>query len=165
MQEGGNGMKKENILPYLSEVIDITQFKKGQANIIVAPCHSGKTTAAKEKISKLATGSSKVLYLIDTAAGKSALAREEGFQKISNEWLKLIPLELDSWWGEPLYESGFRVMTYHQFGYILMQEPNLMDYIDVVICDEMHNFIRFWNMEKSEKIKIPQSRVKERYLN
>ena len=32
-------------LPFLNEVLDTTAFKRGQANIIVAPCHSGKTTA------------------------------------------------------------------------------------------------------------------------
>ena len=33
--------------PYLSEVLDYAALQKGRANIIVAPCHSGKTTAAK----------------------------------------------------------------------------------------------------------------------
>ena len=32
--------------PYLSEVLDLSALRKGRANIIVAPCHSGKTTAA-----------------------------------------------------------------------------------------------------------------------
>ena len=32
-------------LPFLSEVLDTTAFKRGQANIIAAPCHSGKNAA------------------------------------------------------------------------------------------------------------------------
>ena len=36
-------------LPFLSEVIKPELFKKGQANIVIAPCHSGKTTAAVTK--------------------------------------------------------------------------------------------------------------------
>lgn len=142
-------MKEENKLPHLSKVIDISQFKKGQANIIVAPCHSGKTTAAKDNISKLASSSARVVYLIDTAAGKSALASEKEFTLPSHLWINNINISDDYIWGIPFYGYGFRVMTYHQFGYILQEEPNLLDYIDVLICDEMHNLVRWWNIERA----------------
>ena len=49
---------------YLSHVIETEKFKKGQANIIIAPCHSGKTTAAVTKIAPLASCYEKVLILI-----------------------------------------------------------------------------------------------------
>jgi hypothetical protein len=62
---------------YLSDVLDETVFKKGQANIIVAPCHSGKTTAAIAKLSRLASFPEKMLFLIDTTAGKEALLRRD----------------------------------------------------------------------------------------
>lgn len=48
-----NYIKSESIFEserlYLSDVINVGDFKKGQANVIVAPCHTGKTTAIFEK--------------------------------------------------------------------------------------------------------------------
>lgn len=60
--------------PFLSEVLEVDQFKRGQANIIVAPCHSGKTTANGKIISTHATAPEFVLCLIDTKAGKQAIS-------------------------------------------------------------------------------------------
>ena len=59
---------------YLSHVIDILEFKRGQANIIIAPCHSGKTTAAIQKIAALAECRERVIFLIDTNIGKNAFS-------------------------------------------------------------------------------------------
>jgi hypothetical protein len=51
MKTGGYSMEKTDAdlvstKPYLSEVLDLSTLRKVRANIIVAPCHSGKTTAA-----------------------------------------------------------------------------------------------------------------------
>lgn len=54
--------------PYLSELIDVSQFKRGQANIIISSCHSGKTTAAIKIMDSCATRRERTLFLIDTTA-------------------------------------------------------------------------------------------------
>ena len=105
---------------YLSDVLDESAFKKGQANIIVAPCHSGKTTAAIKKISARASCPEKMLFLIDTTAGKESLLRREETEKYSKKWQKEIRwLEEGEHWGELESGNGIRVMTYHQLGYQL----------------------------------------------
>lgn len=139
-------MEKTKERMYLSSVIETEKFKKGQANIIVAPCHSGKTTAAIGKIAKLASCREKVLFLIDTTAGKDALLKRPETAKFSYQWLKDIEHE---WWGEPPAGEGIRIMTYHQLGYQLLSHPDFMKDIEVVICDEMHNLIKFMGIEYS----------------
>ena len=140
---------------YLSHVIETEKFKKGQANIVVAPCHSGKTTAAVSKIAPLASGSEKVLFLIDTTAGRDALAgdKENQIKKYSDRWLKDISVE---WWGESPSGKGIRVMTYHQFGYQVKDNPQFLKDIEVLVCDEMHNLVKYMGIEygknKSEKL-------------
>ena len=65
--------KNEEDLPFLSDVIEIERFKKKQANLIIAPCHSGKTTAALKIMERCASCKERVLLLIDTTAGRDAL--------------------------------------------------------------------------------------------
>lgn len=139
---------------YLSDVIDETQFKKGQANIIVAPCHSGKTTAAIAKISNLASCPEKVLFLIDTTAGKEALLKRNETQRYSQRWRKEIQWYKDGkWWGSLESGNGIRVMSYHQLGYQIEDHPDFLDAIDLVICDEMHNLLRFKDIERANNQK------------
>lgn len=137
-------------LPFLSEVIETECFKRGQANIVIAPCHSGKTTAAVTKIASLASANEKVLFLIDTTAGKQALLNREETARYSQEWLEEIKNE---WWGELFSGNGIRVMTYHQLGYQLQDHPDFLQNIDVIVCDEMHNLIKFLNIERAQNKK------------
>ena len=127
-------------LPFLSHVIEPERFKKGQANIVIAPCHSGKTTAAVTRIAPLASANERVLFLIDTTAGKQALLKREETARYTQKWLEEIKHE---WWGSLLSGNGIRVMSYHQLGYQLQEHPDFMDNIDVVVCDEMHNLIKY----------------------
>ena len=73
--------------PYLGRVLDLSALLKGRANIIVAPCHSGKTTAARAIMERHARHPSNVLYLIDTRAGKTSLLLREKAQKCTESWL------------------------------------------------------------------------------
>ena len=53
----------------LSDVLDINELVIDKLNIIQAPTRSGKTYAALHKMSEL-RGTKRMLYLIDTSAGK-----------------------------------------------------------------------------------------------
>ena len=132
--------------PYLSEVLDVSAFCRGRANIIVAPCHSGKTTATAKIVEAHAQGPERVLYLIDTAAGKKAMINRKQARPITREWVR----EIDpAWWtGDP--EPGkIRVMSYHQFGYELEKSRSFPLGLDLIICDEMHNLIKYMDIEKA----------------
>ena len=131
---------------YLSHVLETEKFKRGQANIIVAPCHSGKTTAAITKVATMATSKKYVLILIDTTAGKDALAVEEQIYKYHEIWIKNLRTEKDGW-GEAEFNDKIRVMTYHQLGYQIQKFPDFMDNIEIIICDEMHNLIKYMGIE------------------
>lgn len=138
--------------PYLSEVIDVSKFKRGQANLIIAPCHSGKTTAALDKIAGLASEPERVLYLIDTTAGQDMLLQRCETAKYTDRWRRDIKWRStreadDEWWGDYFCKPGIRVMTYHLFGIILKLHPEFIKDVQVLICDEMQNLVKFRNIE------------------
>ena len=62
---------------YLSDVLDTSLFEKGVMNVVEAPCGSGKTTCAINRIAALASSPKKALFLIDTTNGFQRLAQEE----------------------------------------------------------------------------------------
>lgn len=72
----------------LSEAVNIDDIQKDKMNIISAPVSSGKTYAAIHKFSSLLADGQKMLYLIDTTAGKEnisysySLIREFGDKEI-----------------------------------------------------------------------------------
>lgn len=143
--------------PFLSEVLEVDRFKRGQANIIVAPCHSGKTTANGKIISTHATAPEFVLCLIDTKAGKQAIITREEATAYRSQWIAEIREE---WWGSLWDGDGFRVMTYHQFGMEIQKQPLFFRNIELIICDEMHNLIKYMGMEHSKNRNCPE---KENY--
>ena len=143
---------------YLSDVINEKQFKTGQANIIIAPCHSGKTTAAINRIAKLAGHPEKVIFLIDTSAGKEAMINQDGTAKYSRQWFE--DIKIDEWWGALPSGEGVRVMTYHQFGYKLLENSHFLENIKVIICDEMHNLIKYMNIESAKEKHLKQNPCK-----
>lgn len=137
---------ENDLKPHLSKVLDVTPFKKGQANLIIAPCHSGKTTAAFQKIVPLASRKERVLYLIDTTAGREALLNKPHTRKYSDFW----PLRLaDDYAPYSVVWDDIRIMTYHHAGYALAGNPHFMEDLDVIICDEMHNLIKYLNIENA----------------
>lgn len=131
-------------LPYLSDIFDISQLKRGRANLIVAPCHSGKTTLAGRFINKRASCPERVLYLIDTSAGRDAIRQKEHARKYTSLWVQEIRSE---WWGTLRSGDNFRIMTYHQFGYVIQDDPYFVFNLDLIICDEMHNLIKYMGIE------------------
>ena len=132
-------------LPYLSDLLLKYSLKKGHANIIVAPCHSGKTTAAINMMDAYAASPGRVLYLIDTAAGKQSLLLHQSAQSAPYEWLEEInPFSHASSYA---YEK-FTVMTYHQFGFLANNSPGFLQSLQLIICDEMHNLPKFQKIQE-----------------
>ena len=61
----------------LKDVLRTSNFVHSMFNLIVAPCGSGKTTAAINVISKQASSLRTALILIDTRNGMERLAKEK----------------------------------------------------------------------------------------
>lgn len=134
-------------LPYLSDVFDLGLLERGRANLIVAPCHSGKTTLAGRIINKRASCPERVLYLIDTSAGRDTIRQKEHARKYTSLWVDEIRSE---WWGTLRSGDNFRIMTYHHFGYVIQNDPYFVFNLDLIICDEMHNLIRYMGIESGK---------------
>ena len=87
-----------------------------------------------------------VLYLIDTRAGKDSLLLREKAQQCTQAWLHQYD---PHWWGNRPDRVSFAVMTYHQFGHALQEEPTFLIGIDLIICDEIHNLVKYAGIEAS----------------
>lgn len=136
--------------PFLADVLDINSLVRGQANLIVAPCHSGKTTAAKKILATHCAMPSCGLLLIDTTSGRDSLLKHQNAQRTPYEIVRnLFPFS-----SRPeAIDDRFITMTYYAFGmYVRCRAPEL-DHFDVIICDEMHNLIRYLAIEESNNKK------------
>lgn len=144
----------------INQGIDISSIRLDKINLITAPTSSGKTYAATNKIATLLKNGQKMLYLIDTTAGKENIVETystiqeygsseieaynrdaiEKFEKEQDEKAKKI---------KPFAE----IMTYAKLGFLV--KFGLIDFnaYGVIICDEMHALIQFrkWERDKLKK--------------
>lgn len=141
---------------YLEEIIHIDDIRLGELNLITSGCGSGKTTFSI-KISKILNHSlSNTLYLIDTAIGKEQLKADKG------------QMFIDSLTGHGYWKiKGITVMTYAGFAKLceVAPEQNLWRENSLIICDELHNPIKWMKWQKDDDnlhkraIKIIKQRI------
>ena len=141
-----NSVSSDPALPYLSELLSPKQFKRGRFNLVIAPCHSGKSTAARKLIDDFGFSREQVLYLIDTTAGKDAILSHEKAQTVPYEWAP-------TWHVHDMYEDRFVTMTYHTFGDLCHDDPTFLWNVRLIICDEMHNLLKFERIQESRNQK------------
>ncbi len=142
---------------YLSQVLDTSHFEKGRFNVIVAPCGSGKTEAAINKIAPLASKLDKAIYLIDTKLGKDRLGLDKrlttpyiGYAD-DVDYAHLFRLDTD---------GKLCVTTYAQFGYWCHRFGfDFADHYEYIICDEPQNLVAFSKIPKKNKSDIPTHRI------
>ena len=151
---------------YLSQVLDTSHFEKGFFNVIEAPCGSGKTEAAINKIAPLASKLDKAIYLIDTKLGKDRLGLDKrlttpyiGYAD-DVDYAHLFRLE---------NEGKLCVTTYAQFGYWCHRFGlDFADHFEYIICDEPQNLVAFANIRNKKKKKhyeIPTHRIAKDAIN
>ena len=120
--------------------------------MIDAPCGSGKTTAAIEKIAPLATTFDRAIYLIDTKLGKDRLALDTRLTTPYKEYADDVRrnfFALDN-------EGKICVTTYAQFGYWCFRfGMEFPDYFEYIICDEPQNLVVFSEMGQQNINDIP----------
>ena len=125
---------------YLSQVLDPSLFRKSVLNVVEAPCGSGKTTAAINRVASLASCPRKAIYLIDTVNGCERLSQEDK--------LTLPHVFYSSMIGDKHHFSSETinsvvVTTYAQFGVWVSQYPDFTENFEVIVCDEVHNLVQF----------------------
>lgn len=144
-------MSENTGLPYLGEVIDIHQFKRGQVNIVVAPCHSGKTTAAIKIFKEYKSLSPSGLFLIDTTAGRDSLLSHQPAQRTPYEMAEV----LNPYSCAPVAnQDRFVTQSYYEFGIRVRSSPEAYACTDLIICDEVHNLVRFLSIEKAQNERL-----------
>lgn len=133
--------------PYLSDVIKPVFLIRGIVNLIVAPCHSGKTTAANKILTESGAMSPRGLLLIDTTAGRDALLKHEMAQRTPAELAELFNVYTRA---ADAVGDRFITMTYYEFGCYARIYPKPLDSFDVIICDEIHNLIKYLAIEDGQ---------------
>jgi len=150
MTDNDVNLSISNEKPYLSHVIELNKYRRGRANIIVAPCHSGKTTAAKKIFSANNALSSRGLLLIDTTAGRDSLLKHEKAQRTPAEMAEILNPYTQA---ADARNDAYITMTYYEFGIYARSCPEIFDWIDVIVCDETHNLIRYLAIEEARNKK------------
>lgn len=125
---------------YLSELVDVTSLEKGKLNIIKAPTGSGKTFFALQYIPSLADDAvHDVVYLIDTINGKEQILQNYNAISEYRNWHKEV--EAGGIWFDP--NRNVVVITYAKFGVLLERHPRFYEHFSYIICDEIHNLLKF----------------------
>lgn len=171
---------------YLSDVMKSRgcTLVSDKANLIVAPCGCGKTTYFINELVPEYKDKT-VVYLVDTTNLKESLLEEypDIFKELKNDY------DLKT-------RKGIRIATYSQFGSWLIQEDvlntlkikanynlgkdeyqlvkSILESIDLVVCDEAHNLIKYSKIgnnkfnkakgiEVSEKDDVVNNYISERF--
>ena len=138
----------------LKDVLRTSNFVHGMFNLIVAPCGSGKTTAAINVISKQVSSPGAALMLIDIRNGVERLAQE----KVLTTPYAFYEESIQQTWfpSDEFDPTQIVVTTYAQFGVWEYHNPGFHSFFDVIICDEAHNMVKFPNFKDKKKKTTPQ---------
>ena len=155
---------------YLTESIDMNGIKAGVLNIIQAPCGSGKSYFALNKLPETVSRNSKLLYVIDTINGREQKLKEKNTTPYGAAWEELIKRGTQDWdigevYDERYDEDKIVVITYAKFGVLANRYPNFGYQFEVIVCDELHSGVEMVNFKKDQNginyAKIAIDRLKE----
>ena len=130
---------------YLSELVDSSALQKGKLNVIKAPTGSGKTYFALQHIPSLTEDAvHEVVYLIDTINGKEQIVRNYNATSEYHGWSQEV--EQGGMWFDPRNEVV--ILTYAKFGLLCTKYLDFYKKFSYIICDEIHNLLRFQHFSK-----------------
>lgn len=124
---------------YLSDAVHANEIKAGQLNLVKAPTGAGKTHWALNTLAEEVTDKHRMVYLIDTVNGKEQLLQNvDKTRYYDRQWQEIIN-NGQVWFGE----KKVVVMTYAKFGVLAEKYPEFGFDFELILCDEIHNLIRF----------------------
>ena len=130
---------------FLSELVDCSALQEGKLNVIKAPTGSGKTYFALQHIPSLtADAVHEVVYLIDTINGKEQIVRNYNAISEYHKWSQEV--EEGGMWFDPKNEVV--ILTYAKFGYLITKYLDFYKRFRYIICDELHNLLKFQHFSK-----------------
>ncbi len=142
-------MRKPKKGRYLSEALSLGGVQKGCLNLIEAPVSSGKTYFALTKLPQLVKHQNRIVYLIDTIAGRDQIEQmNRNVRFYTPTWRKGIVQDDETHEYEAIdFETGeiaaegnnITIMTYACFGHLAKYHPAFLDELEMVICDELHS--------------------------
>lgn len=137
---------------YLSEAINFDSFKLGTFNLIVAPCGSGKSTAAFHTIPEyLEVEPRRSLILINTVSGADSFVMDgHGYYFDHNG------IDWDTNF-TPQYDKP-TIMTYAAFGAQVKKGNLSPKEYDYLVCDEIHTLNQYIAIARAKLLKqYPQA--------
>lgn len=114
------------------------ELELGVLNIVKAPVGSGKTTWATQYLTELVDFQDEILYLIDTINGREQLISSGHAKQCDHYWREKFARGIVSF-----SNDGVPIMTYAKFGALTEYEPDFANHFSIIVCDEIHNLIRF----------------------
>ena len=130
---------------FLSELVDCSALQKEKLNIIKAPTGSGKSYFALHYIPSLTEDAvHEVVYLIDTINGKEQLIQNYNAISEYHGWSREV--EEDGMWFDP--GNHVVILTYAKFGFLFTKYPDFYQKFAYIICDEIHNLLKFQYFSK-----------------
>lgn len=152
---------------YLSEALPLDdeenrdKFETGVINLINEDCGCGKTYYAFNELPKLASSPERVLFLIDSCAGRDQNLMNKNAKNYDSFCEKFANGELVNF-----EEKKIVVMTYAKAGAILFFNKKFLTNFDVIICDEFHKLIEFieWDRSAAKKRFLKEEGISEKTL-
>ena len=150
MSESNNSTEKSGV--FLNDALVYESFQLGKLNLIIAPCGSGKTTAAFTSIPEyLKVEPRKSLILTNTVANAEEFIQDEKayyYDYTGKEWDTVF---------YPLHDKP-TVITYALFGAKIKKGELNPSYYDYIVCDELHVLNKYIGMARGRlKKQYPQA--------
>lgn len=146
---------------FLSEIMVNKKIIKEKINLIISPTGTGKTTYFFEHLIKEYKNKRRIVYLVDTNMLEESMLQEHQKYAILYEkkWEEDLVLGEEGFGFLSNKENKVVVMSYHRFGFLLQKNPEVLNYLDLVVIDEAHNLLKYSKIDISKLKKEYKSAI------
>lgn len=135
---------------WLSDIMKDRKLSNNRINLIEAHCGCGKTTWFFEYLLPQYMTKHKIVYLVDTNMLEDSMLNEykDIMQHYGRGW-RTDDIMLDF-----TTNNKIMCMSYKKFGILVKNYPNIMEYLDLIVCDEVHNLSKYTHLKKMQVKKV-----------